>query len=37
MSDDIYEKIIYDNLEFFTLASVEPKLKDRMSNFKWSI
>ena len=29
MSDDIYEKIIYDNLEFFTLASVEPKLKDR--------
>ncbi len=29
MSDDIYEKIIYDNLEFSTLASVEPKLKDR--------
>ena len=29
MSDDIYEKIIYDNLEFTTLASVEPKLKDR--------
>lgn len=29
MSDDIYEKIIYDNVEFFTLASVEPKLKDR--------
>ncbi len=29
MSDDIYEKIIYDNLEFNTLASVEPKLKDR--------
>ena len=29
MSDDIYEKIIYDNSEFFTLASVEPKLKDR--------
>ena len=29
MSDDIYEKIIYDNMEFSTLASVEPKLKDR--------
>ena len=29
MSDDIYEKIIYDNLEFTTIASVEPKLKDR--------
>ena len=29
MSDDIYEKIIYDNLEFTTLASIEPKLKDR--------
>ena len=29
MSDDIYEKIIYDNLEFVTLASVEPKLKER--------
>ena len=29
MSDDIYEKIIYDNLKFTTLASVEPKLKDR--------
>jgi len=29
MSDDIYEKVIYDNLEFITIASVEPKLKDR--------
>ena len=29
MSDDIYEKVIYDNLEFSTIASVEPKLKDR--------
>ena len=29
MSDDIYEKIIYDNLEFTTIASVEPQLKDR--------
>jgi len=29
MSDDIYEKIIYDNLEFVTLASIEPRLKDR--------
>ena len=29
MSDDIYEKVIYDNLKFSTIASVEPKLKDR--------
>ena len=29
MSDDIYEKVIYDNLEFATIASVEPKLKER--------
>ena len=29
MSDDIYEKVIYDELEFSTIASVEPKLKDR--------
>ena len=29
MSDDIYEKIIYDILEFGTLASIEPRLKDR--------
>jgi len=29
MSDDIYEKIIYDNLEFGTLASIEPRLKKR--------
>ena len=29
MSDDIYEKVIYDDLEFATIASVEPKLKDR--------
>ena len=29
MSDDIYEKIIYDNLEFGTLASIEPRLKER--------
>ncbi len=29
MSDDIYEKVIYDNLEFATIASVEPRLKDR--------
>ena len=28
MSDDIYEKIIYDNLEFGTLASIEPRLKE---------
>tara|TARA_B100000674_G_scaffold293329_1_gene243277 strand:- start:7 stop:1209 length:1203 start_codon:yes stop_codon:yes gene_type:complete len=29
MCDDIYEKIIYDGLEFNTLASVEPLLKNR--------
>ena len=29
MSDDIYEKVIYDNLEFITIASVESKLKER--------
>ncbi len=29
MSDDIYEKIIYENTKFFTLASLEPKLKKR--------
>ena len=29
MSDDIYEKVIYDDFEFSTIASVEPKLKDR--------
>ena len=29
MSDDIYEKVICDDLEFSTIASVEPKLKDR--------
>jgi len=29
MSDDIYEKIIYDGLKFSTIASVEPTLKNR--------
>ena len=29
MCDDIYEKIIYDNVEFHTLASIEPSLKNR--------
>jgi len=29
MADDIYEHIVFDNLEFVTIASVEPKLKDR--------
>ena len=29
MSDDIYEKIIYGNSKFSTLASLEPKLKER--------
>ena len=29
-SDDIYEKIVYDETEFFTAAQVEPALKDRI-------
>ena len=28
-SDDIYEKILYDNQKFHTIANVEPRLKDR--------
>ena len=30
MSDDIYEKIIYDDFKFFSLAEVTPELKDRI-------
>ena len=30
MSDDIYEKIIYDGFKFFSLAEVVPELKDRI-------
>ena len=29
MSDDIYEKIIYDNNKFYTIAEVVPELKNR--------
>ena len=29
MCDDIYEKIIYDEIQFNTLASIEPSLKNR--------
>jgi len=29
MTDDIYEHMVYDDFEFFTLAQVEPKLLDR--------
>ena len=29
MSDDIYEKIIYDNNKFYTIAEVVPESKDR--------
>ena len=28
-SDDIYEKVLYDNNKFYTIATVEPKLKNR--------
>ena len=30
LTDDIYEKIIYDGNKFNTIASVEPKLKERV-------
>ena len=30
MSDDIYEKIVYDDFKFFSLAEVLPELKDRI-------
>ncbi len=29
MADDIYEKLVYDNFEFATIAQVEPRLKER--------
>jgi len=29
LSDDIYEKILYDNNKFYTIATVESKLKNR--------
>jgi aspartate aminotransferase len=29
MTDDIYEHVIYDGFEFFTIAQVEPGLKER--------
>ncbi len=29
MTDDMYEKIVYDNFEFATVAQVEPRLFDR--------
>jgi aspartate aminotransferase len=29
MADDIYEHLVFDDLKFTTIASVEPKLKDR--------
>lgn len=29
LADDIYEHILYDGMEFFTVAQVEPKLYDR--------
>lgn len=29
MTDDIYEHILYDNRRFYTIAQVEPALKDR--------
>lgn len=30
LTDDIYEHLIYDDFAFFTLAQVEPRLKDRV-------
>ena len=29
LTDDIYEKLVYDGFEFATIAEVEPKLKER--------
>ena len=29
LADDIYEKLLFDNREFYSIAQVEPKLKDR--------
>jgi aspartate aminotransferase len=29
LTDDIYEKLVYDGFEFATMAQVEPRLKDR--------
>jgi aspartate aminotransferase len=29
LTDDIYEKLVYDDFEFATMAQVEPRLKDR--------
>ena len=30
LSDDIYEHLIFDGIEFFTLAQVEPRLRERV-------
>ncbi|EPX95984.1 MULTISPECIES: pyridoxal phosphate-dependent aminotransferase [Ralstonia] len=30
LSDDIYEHLIFDDLPFFTIAQVEPRLRDRI-------
>ncbi|AXW86442.1 aspartate aminotransferase [Lonsdalea britannica] len=30
LSDDIYEHLIYDDVTFYTMAEVEPRLKDRV-------
>lgn len=30
LSDDIYEHLIFDDLEFFTIAQVEPRLRERV-------
>ncbi len=29
ISDDIYEKVVYENFEFFTIAQISSRLKDR--------
>lgn len=29
LADDIYEHLLYDGLKFYTIAQIEPKLKDR--------
>jgi aspartate aminotransferase len=30
LSDDIYEHLVFDGLEFFTIAQIEPRLRNRI-------
>ena len=37
ISDDIYEKILYDDFQFSTLATLAPKHKNKNINCEWCI